>query len=280
MGNRCADPGALPKRPVLTIPLGPPLQRASRTASPVPYSPGASALANKKSRLQSLILPEPAAGQKKGRRDLIPTACVADRSAIQPPESCFPAASPIWGFIATNFAGSVAAMGAIFSSPRSSRTLTARFTAETARSCIAVWSIAFCCIELHWAEPASIDPLVSMDPAIFGDSTIFVESPISVELPIFLELTERPSVKRPPLIQSAAVQTDVVQTGSVRLPMLPRRINSPSDVATSRDVPQPVVTEPRSERSLQRERLVPRLWEIRDIVSAWLFASTWALQSA
>ena len=253
----------------------PPLQRASRTASPVPYSPGASALANKKRPAAISDSSRACSRPKKGRRDLIPTACVADRSAIQPPKSCFPAAGPVWGFIAATFARSVAAMGAIFSLPRSSRTLTARSTAETARSCI-----TFCCIELHWAKPASIDPLVSMDPAIFGDSTIFVESPISVELPIFLELTERPSVKRPPLIQSAAVQTDVVQTGSVRLPMLPRCVNSPSDVATSRDVPQPVVTEPRSKRSLQRERLVPRLWEIRDIVSAWLFASTWLLQSA
>jgi len=73
----------------------------------------ASAWPTKKAGCKSLLLPEPAAGQKKDRRDPIPTAGVAGGSAIfQPPGSCFPAAGPVWGFIATSVSKTVTAVGA------------------------------------------------------------------------------------------------------------------------------------------------------------------------
>ena len=66
MGNQCADPGALPKRPALTIPLGPHPCKG-RLARRLPYRIHRERVRwpTKKGRLQSLILPEPAAGQKK-----------------------------------------------------------------------------------------------------------------------------------------------------------------------------------------------------------------------
>lgn len=87
---------------------------ASRTASPVPCSSGASALANKKGRLQISDTSRACSRPKKRRRDPIPTAGVAGISAVHPPGSSFPAAGPVWGFMAATSVCKMVAMGASF----------------------------------------------------------------------------------------------------------------------------------------------------------------------
>ena len=118
-------PGALLLRPTASFPLGPRrsgpvrLCRAGadgRLARRLPYRVHRERLRwpTKKAGCKSLILPEPAAGQKKDRRDPIPTAGVAGISAVHPPGSSFPAAGPVWGFMAATSVCKMVAMGASF----------------------------------------------------------------------------------------------------------------------------------------------------------------------
>ena len=102
-----------PWRPVTPLPLDSAHYDCGRLVRrPVPCS-RERLRGRKKAGCKSLLLPEPAAGQKKDRRDPIPTAGVAGGSAIfQPPGSCFPAAGPVWGFIATSVSKTVTAVGA------------------------------------------------------------------------------------------------------------------------------------------------------------------------